>query len=160
MQRSTGDPIPAAPLPAGLKVRASKLASEADQLAYLRAYKTCFPDMPKTLETLRFALQSPLWTDGLAVTAVTVRQDLAGSVLIYVDPDKAFGLIDDVFVLPAWRGRGVAKGLIGQGLASLRAQGVAEALLEVRAGNAPAVAVYQAMGYRIVNEEVLLGMVI
>jgi ribosomal protein S18 acetylase RimI-like enzyme len=160
MQRSALDPIPAAPLPAGLAVRTGKLASEADQLAYLHAFNTCFPDMPKTLETLHFVLESPLWMDGLAVAAVTARGELAGSVLVYVGEDKAFGLIDDVFVLPAWRGQGVAKSLIGQGLAYLRAQGVADVRLEVKASNGPAVVVYQAMGYRIVNEEVLLGMFI
>jgi ribosomal protein S18 acetylase RimI-like enzyme len=63
-------------------------------------------------------------------------------------------------VLPKWRGQKIAQCLIREGLNYCQAQGMADVRLEVKATNAPAVSVYSAMGYRIVNQEILLGMLI
>jgi ribosomal-protein-alanine N-acetyltransferase len=52
-----------------------------------------------------------------------------------------------VAVEPAARGRGVARRLIAGGLERLRAAGVASCYLEVRPGNASALAVYRALGF-------------
>ena len=79
------------------------------------------------------------------------------SILAYWDQQKGCGIMDDVMVLSAWRGRNIAKALIGEGLRYFHAQGVAEVVLEVLAGNSPAVAVYEAIGYTITNQEVMLG---
>lgn len=46
------------------------------------------------------------------------------------------------------RGRGVATGLVGAGLAYLRERGVPELRLEVRPDNAPALAVYARAGFK------------
>jgi ribosomal-protein-alanine N-acetyltransferase len=52
-----------------------------------------------------------------------------------------------VAVAPAARGRGAARRLIAAGLERLRAAGVVSCYLEVRPGNASALAVYHALGF-------------
>ncbi len=54
----------------------------------------------------------------------------------------------DVAVHPAWRRRGLARFLLGLALRRAAAAGARVALLEVRAGNAAALALYAALGFR------------
>jgi tRNA threonylcarbamoyl adenosine modification protein YeaZ/ribosomal-protein-alanine acetyltransferase len=52
-----------------------------------------------------------------------------------------------IAVAPAERGRGIGKRLLAAGLERLRTAGVASCYLEVRPGNASALAVYRALGF-------------
>jgi ribosomal-protein-alanine N-acetyltransferase len=54
-----------------------------------------------------------------------------------------------IAVAPAERGRGIARRLLAAGLERLRAAGVASCFLEVRPGNASALAVYRALGFEL-----------
>ena len=157
MQRATTDPVPDLALPAELTLRSWKIASEAERQQYLRASNKAFPDNPKSLETLRFLLDSPMWQAGTAVAAFDLQDELVASILVYPNEGRSFGITDDVFVLPAWRGWGIAKTLIAKGLQYLSEHGFAQVILEVKQHNLPAVSVYQAMGYNIINQEVYLG---
>jgi GNAT superfamily N-acetyltransferase len=157
MQRSTVDPVPEQPLPAQLTLRYWKLESEAEQQQYLCALNQAFPDAPKSLESVKFLLDSPMWQAGTAVIAFDMQDELVASILVYPDESRSYGITDDVFILPAWRGRGIAKALIAKGLEYLHDYGYAQVILEVKQHNLPAVSVYQAMGYKIINQEVFLG---
>jgi ribosomal-protein-alanine N-acetyltransferase len=53
----------------------------------------------------------------------------------------------DVSVLPAWRRRGLAGRLLRLACARARRRGASRALLEVRAGNAGAIALYEGLGF-------------
>ncbi len=64
---------------------------------------------------------------------------------------------DEVEVLfvataPAWRRQGVARALLVHALQAARDEGAARALLEVRRSNAPAIALYRALGFEVVGE--------
>ena len=54
----------------------------------------------------------------------------------------------DLAVHPAWRRRGLARFLLDIALRRAAASGAALALLEVRAGNQPALALYATLGFR------------
>jgi GNAT superfamily N-acetyltransferase len=151
-----GKPIPEISLSAGLVVRRWTLGSQTEQEQYLHAYNQGFPGSPKTLETLRFLLDSPLWANGTAISVFTPANDLIASILVY-PVEQGFGLTDDVFVLPAWRGRGIARFLIGEGLKYFQERAISDVRLEVKQSNHPAVGVYSSMGYVTINEEVFLG---
>lgn len=56
-----------------------------------------------------------------------------------------------VAVAPAARKRGVGRALVEDGLARLRERGVATCFLEVRPTNAPALALYEPLGFRTVD---------
>ncbi len=61
------------------------------------------------------------------------------------------GYIGNVAVLPAFRRRGIADALLDAAEALAREMGLRFLTLEVRAGNAPAVALYEKHGYRRVG---------
>lgn len=54
-----------------------------------------------------------------------------------------------VAVAPAARRHGIARRLVGRGLGELAGGGVLVCHLEVRAGNAPAIALYEALGFTL-----------
>ena len=107
---------------------------------------------------LQFFLNSPLWGTGTTIAAFDQHHQLVGNVLVYRDDTQQCGIMDDVFVLPEWRRRGIAKALINEGLKYFRTCGIEDVRLEVKQSNNPAVSLYTIMGYTIINEEVLLGL--
>ena len=156
MQRPLAEAIVPGQAPAGITVRHWRMPSEAEQRTYLRGYNACFPQAPQTLAMLQFLLRSSTWASGMAVAAFSEGLDLVGSVLAYVEESRGVGMVDDVFVLPPWRGRGLARYLVAGALEHLREQGATMARLEVRAANAPALAVYRTAGFAVIAEEVIL----
>lgn len=158
MDRDLTTPLLDPPLPHGVTMRQWKMKTEAEQDAYLAAFNRCFPGNPKDRAALQFFMQSAMWHVGTAIAAFDADGALVASVLSYWDPDDKIGITDDVFVLPEWRGRGLARYLVNAGLAYQNAHGLERARLEVRANNPAAVAVYKATGNAIENEEWLLGL--
>jgi ribosomal protein S18 acetylase RimI-like enzyme len=159
MSRKTQDPIPDVSVPQEITVRLWKMATEEERINYIRAFNSCFFENPKTLEGLSFLLDSPMWA-GTAVAAFDPQGQLAGSVLAYPDEEKRWGVVDDVFVLPEWRRRGIAKRLVGEGIKYFRELGMEEVRLDVVQTNEPAISLYRSMGYVTINEEVMLGLYI
>lgn len=157
MQRDLAQAIPTVHASLTVTVRPSTLATAEEQLAYLQLFNTCFPENRKTLAELHFLLQSPLWQKGRAITAYSPTHEFIGSILVYWDEQQVYGITDDVMVLPPWRGQQIAKHLIREGLRYCQEQGLAEVRLEVKASNAPALAVYTSMGYHVLNEAWLFG---
>jgi len=58
------------------------------------------------------------------------------------------GAIQNVGVVPRWRGRGLGRALLLQALAGMGASGLGRAILEVTAHNESAVALYLRLGFR------------
>jgi ribosomal protein S18 acetylase RimI-like enzyme len=59
-----------------------------------------------------------------------------------------FGSIQNVGVVPAYRGHGLGRALVRQALGGFRRAGLERAYLEVTAENAAAIRLYRAMGFR------------
>jgi ribosomal protein S18 acetylase RimI-like enzyme len=59
-----------------------------------------------------------------------------------------FGSIQNVGVVPAYRGRGLGRALVRQALGGFRRVGLERAYLEVTAENTAAIRLYRAMGFR------------
>lgn len=59
-----------------------------------------------------------------------------------------YGAIQNVGVVPEYRGRGLGRALVGRALVGFREAGLARAYLEVTANNAEAVRMYRAVGFR------------
>jgi hypothetical protein len=89
MQRSTTDAVPEQSLPAELILRYWKLESAAEQQQYLRALNKAFPGDPKSLETLKFFLDSPMWQAGTAVAVFNLQDDLVASILVYPGENRS-----------------------------------------------------------------------
>lgn len=158
MNRDISKVVPRVSMPPEIRVSRSILDSEEAQVAYLALYNTCFPANPKSLSDLQFLLNSPIWEKGYALMALSPQNEIVGSILVYQGEDVNNSVMDDVMVMPAWRGRDIAKGLVAEGLKYLQVQGIAYTRLGVRTSNAPAIAVYHSMAFETINHEVLLGL--
>lgn len=148
--------IPDPPLPDGLQVRPWRMESDAEQLQYVDARNQAFPRNPVSLADWQYFMQSPQWSVGTCLAAFA-GDELAGSVAVYWDPAQdasttRTGYTEEIFVLPQWRGRGLARCLVARSLAHLREHGLDRAHLEVSAINEKALGLYTGLGYQIERE--------
>ncbi|MGN1001891.1 MAG: ribosomal protein S18-alanine N-acetyltransferase [Oscillospiraceae bacterium] len=106
--------------------------------------KICF-SLPWTRQMLESQLDGG---SHLFLAAVSGERVLGYVGLMFVLDE---GYISNVAVAPAHRRQGVAHGLLTALEERSRAKGLAFLTLEVRAGNAPAIALYEKHGYRPVG---------
>ncbi len=118
-------------------------AAQIPQIVALE--KSCFSD-PWTAQQLESQLKGPQHEFIAAVSP-------DGRVLAYVGMMFVLdeGYISNVAVDPAFRRQGLADALIDRLLPICRAHGLAFVTLEVRVGNAPAIALYRKHGFRTVG---------
>jgi ribosomal protein S18 acetylase RimI-like enzyme len=164
MRRDLSLPLPEVPHPEGVEVRNWRMKSEAEQRAYLEAYNQVLRAGRRDLGELQYFMQSPMWSVGTTFSAFAGQQ-VVGSVMTYYDPtDKSahgqVGSTEYIFVLPRWRRRGIARYLIREAMAYLKARGLAYAELEVVADNERALDLYKLLGYEVIQEEVSLGLLL
>lgn len=102
--------------------------------------KVCFSD-PWSENSIASELTNPL---SLWVVALD-GEKLAG----YIGSQSVMGEADmmNVAVAPDYRRQGIAEGLIAELISRLAANGVHCLTLEVRASNAPAIALYDKLGF-------------
>jgi ribosomal protein S18 acetylase RimI-like enzyme len=85
-----------------------------------------------------------------ATWMVAAPEGCVGTIQGLVD-DRRQGAIQNVGVLPAFRGRGLGKALLLKAVHGFLAAGVVRVYLEVTAGNVPAVRLYRGLGFRVVR---------
>ena len=154
MRRSVHGPIPEAPLPAGLEVRAVR---PEDHRRIWEADAEAFRDHWESSERsesdfewwfTRPTLDTSLWQ------VAWEGEEVAGSILTFVDvaENERLGVrrawLDHISVRRPWRQRGLAASLIASTLRLLRERGLEEAALGVDAENPTgAVRLYERMGF-------------
>ena len=118
-------------------------AAHLPQLAALE--KLCFPADPWSEELFRDALDSPH-------TAILLAQREDGTILGYAVLSVVLdeGNLDNIAVAPAARRRGVADALL-RALTGFGREHLSVLMLEVRASNAPAIALYEKHGFNPVG---------
>ena len=117
-------------------------AEHVPQVAQLE--KLCFAD-PWSEMSIASELQN-LW----AYWLVAVQDDM---VVGYIGSQSTIDETDvrNVAVHPDWRRQGIAEQLIKNLIEELKERGSHALMLEVRASNAPAIALYEKMGFRQVG---------
>jgi len=150
--RDLTQPLPEQPDLPGVSITTWTMEDVAEQLVYLRAKNACFPEAPWTMDELQHFLGCVVWKSGAPVAALVDGQ-LVGSVLAYRAPDDApgpdagLGYTEEVFVLPGYRGRGMARAMLAYALGILKQKGAECATLEVRLDNERALSLYEGLGY-------------
>ncbi|XKE45049.1 GNAT family N-acetyltransferase [Halomonas organivorans] len=89
-------------------------------------------------------LEAVLASDFHAVIGLEGAKGLVGHAVVARQPFDAE--LEVILVAPRWRGHGLARLLLEGVLETARRWGVERLLLEVRAGNAPAIALYRRAG--------------
>lgn len=141
----------------GIAVYPWRMERETEQQQYVQARNECFPEAPIALEDWQYFMQSPFWSVGTTLAAFQ-GDELVGNVALFWDEaenersGRKIGFTEYIFVRPAWRGKHLARCLITKGLAHLKACGLTEAHLEVRAQNESALRLYADLGYEVLRE--------
>ena len=119
--------------------------TEADLPAVIAMEKRCFPEDPWPESVFRSALM-----DELCFWLAAERE---GRVIGYAGMQAVLdeGYVDNVAVDPDHRRQGAALSLMRGLLAESRRKGLRFLSLEVRAGNAPAIALYASLGFETVG---------
>ena len=119
------------------------IAGHLPQVAALE--KICFPADPWSLELFQAALDNP---NASILLAEGEDGSLLGYAVLSVILDE--GNLDNIAVAPAARRRGVADALLDV-LTGFGRENLAALMLEVRASNAPAIALYEKHGFAAVG---------
>ena len=158
MARDLTKNIPDVPTVKNVHIRRWQIETQEDKLNYIKADHLCFPSNPMTLEKLEWNLEK-LWRVGSAIGAFDEKGELIGNVMAFWSKEGT-GITEEVFVLPQWRGKGIAPCLLREALTYLKECGRLEAELEVTASNENALSLYKGMGYAVRKEECFLGIYI
>jgi ribosomal protein S18 acetylase RimI-like enzyme len=137
------------------------MRSRPQQRQYLVGLNRSMPGSSSDMETLVAFLETAVWPTGNTVAAFA-GDLLVGNVMMYWDPPeseragKKVGVTEDIWVLPEWRGRGIATAMISRALSYLSDKGFAEARLQVAAPNEGALRLYSRLGYEVIAESQIL----
>jgi ribosomal protein S18 acetylase RimI-like enzyme len=155
MRRDLSEPMPELELPPGVTARRWRMEGKGEKERYLEVERSVWPQSPRTVAELTYFFGS--WKEGTAITAFDEAGRIVGSVMAYWYGEW-HGVTEDVFVVPDWRRKGIARHLIVEGMKVLWKNGIRTAGLEVRESNQPAVRLYQGLGYRVAHREVQLAL--
>jgi GNAT superfamily N-acetyltransferase len=157
MRRDLSREIQALPPLGDVVIRPWRMESEAEQQAYVTARNVCFPEAPIELREWQYLMKSPQWSVGTTFAAFHDDR-LIGNAAVFWDEaeneqsERKIGFTEYIFVLPAWRGKNIARHLITAGLQHLKEHRLDDAHLEVRAQNQNALRLYISLGFEILRE--------
>lgn len=152
--------IPDAPLPEGAAIRPIE---ESDHRRVWNASRKMFMHQPWSSEQAWDDAHFDEWRKSSRFMPHLWEiawdgDEVIGSVQSFIseEENRAFGRrrghTETIFVVPEWRGKGLAKALIARSLFRLREEGMQEATLDTEAENIhEAFRVYEGMGYRTVS---------
>jgi len=151
MRRELSDTIPKPEQIPEIQIKPWKMEGREEKQAYLDARELAFGYPLGRLDLLEHFTHSKLWLGGTTFTAFSEGKIIASVMAL------SNGLLDYVFVIPEWRGKGIAKVLVSMALKYLKEQNHKQAWLEVYSHNTPALRLYQKFGFKTFKEEISLG---
>ena len=152
-------PAPDVPVPPGSILR--NFVAGYDEASWLAQNNAAFADHPEQgawlVDDLNARIAEP-WFDPSGVLLLEIDGQIAASCWTKVHElyRERFGEIYVISVSPAFQGRGLGRVMLAQGLSSLRARGVARAMLFVDADNVSAQSLYASFGFTLEREDQLL----
>lgn len=142
------DAIPPVSLPGSFSV--SHVAEPGIE-ARAAAHRAAFGSPYMTAEAYRAFSQAPGYRPDLDVVATAPDGSTVAFAMAWLDDANRVGEFEPVGTDPAWRGRGLGKAVLVEGLRRLQSQGAASVIVYVEADNAPAIRLYASVGFRQVN---------
>jgi GNAT superfamily N-acetyltransferase len=156
MVRPTLDDPPDDTLPAGIEARPVR---PEDGLTVLRALEEAMQDergwIPTPDAAMTAILSDPIWGQIETWQVAWAGDEVVGGVLGWIDPEpnpqsgRRRGATERIFTRRPWRGRGIARALMGRNLRELARRGMDEAALAVDTANpSGALRLYEGVGFR------------
>jgi mycothiol synthase len=160
MRRSLADPLPDAPLPAGVTLRGFRPGH--DEKAWLAVNARAFAHHPEqgrwTTADLEMREQEPWFDPAGFLLAVDIEDKLLGFHWTKVHPATGEGpAIGEIYVLgvdPGGHRRGLGRALSVAGLHHLADAGLTDAMLYADESNVAAVALYRGLGFQVYAADV------
>lgn len=127
MKRDLTDPIADAPLPDNIRIKNWKMKTESEEQQYLKAEREGDGNgVSWSLNQLRWTKSGSEWDTFTAFEG----DEVVGSCMTW-GLGESRGATENIFVLPDWRRKGVAKAVITEALKFLKDKGKTEATLGV-----------------------------
>jgi ribosomal protein S18 acetylase RimI-like enzyme len=139
-------------VPEGFGVRGVAGPEEADRRASAER-EVWLPATVGDIDGGDYALlmSLPGYEPELDVVAVASDGAIAAYVNCWLDPINRIGDFGPVGALPAYRRRGLTRAVLLEGMRRLQAAGMERACVSTGVSNAPARALYESVGFRVVN---------
>jgi ribosomal protein S18 acetylase RimI-like enzyme len=151
MQRGLDEPIPDLALPEGVVVR--HVGGESEWQARVDMHREVWHPSKVTLEAYRRLRAAPIYRPELDLVAAAPDGAFASYCICWLDSANRTGELEPVGTRPAFRGRGIGKAVILEGLRRLKAYGARTAIVYSVAGNEPSRKLYESAGFQVVNHE-------
>lgn len=142
------DGIPSSRLPDGFTVRH---VGHEDVEARAAAHRAAFGSERLTGETYREVVRIAGYRPDLDVITVAPNGRIASFALGWLDEENRVGEFEPVGTPPDFRGQGLGRAALLEGLRRMRARGAQCVIVYVEADNAPAQALYRSVGFRQAN---------
>lgn len=144
--------IPVYTLPEGVVIRPYKLDNNVAQEQYHQAELASFDGMAWSMNHLG-------WMQGaqeMMNFGAFAGERLLGNTSTWRISD-GHNATENVFVIPEWRSKGVARGIICTALAYLKQEGKTVATLGTHGGNQKAIRLYTQLGYKLEGFRFMVG---
>jgi GNAT superfamily N-acetyltransferase len=155
LERHQGAALPQVEAPPGVTIQSWPMESEAEQLQFIETHRRVFPRNPYSTARLQELKLRPGWNNFTAFSPT----EIAGNTMVFLKgADNAIGFIEDLFVQKKWRRRGLGRYLLHTALSYFESIGIHRVQLEMWSANKPALKLYQAFGFTVIDEtEVAVG---
>jgi len=149
--RDLEQPILEAVLPEGVTVR--HVAGEAEFEERVSLHREVWHPSKVTLEAYQRMRTVPGYTPELDLVAVMPDGAFASYCICWTDSVNKVGEFEPVGTRLAYRQRGLGQAVMLEGLRRLKALGIKTAIVSASGSNQAAIALYQSVGFQIVNRD-------
>lgn len=153
MKRDLTEEIIPYPCSSDFRIVNWKLETEEELKCYVETDAKCSNGAAWNIDTVSWMRYGPEW----ATFAAFSGNEFLGGVMTFFITDEE-SATENIFVLPEWRRKGVAKAFITEALQYLQKNGKTMATLCVDGDNKPAINLYKSLGYRMYFVNIEFGM--
>lgn len=122
-----------------------KMETEDEVKRYVETDAKCNDGAAWNFDTVSWMRYSPEWA---TFAAFSKENEFLGGVMTYLITEER-SATENIFVLPEWRRKGIAKAFITEALKYLKKNGKTMATLCTDGDNKPAIDLYKSLGYRM-----------
>lgn len=151
MYRELNETLPDPALPPGWHVR--HVAGEREFEERVTIHRDVWHPSRVTLEAYRRLRTIPGYTSELDIVAVTPDGTFASYCICWLDPLNRCGQFEPVGTRAAFRGQGIGKAVMLEGLRRLQSLGATSAVVFTNHDNDPARRLYESVGFCVVAED-------